>query len=99
MSYFAPWALLQLIVFGSPGRFLNPLPSSFLSSVNCEAILESLNFGGEMSVSVHSAAQNSRYFWSSPKCSILILSDQLSLLRSLVSENPRSVNAVDAVGV
>jgi len=36
-----------------------------------------------MSISVHSAAQN----------------NQLSLLRSLVSENPLSVNAVDAVGV
>jgi hypothetical protein len=58
-----------------------------------------------MSVSVHSAAQNSRFFGthrnaiSLYEVFTLILSDQLSLLRSLVSENPRSVNAVDAVGV
>lgn len=56
----------------------------------------------EMSFSVHSAAQNSMYFGSYLKAVPLdevLDSDQLSLLRSLVSENPASVNAVDGVRV
>lgn len=58
MSYFAPRALLliiKLIVSGSPGRLLDPLPSSFFDVRRAEP-------RSKMSISVQSAAQNSRFF-------------------------------------
>lgn len=56
-----------------------------------------------MSISVHSAAQNSRILLYFTQLNNQLMRplpiDQLSLLRSLISENSHSVNAVDAVGV
>jgi hypothetical protein len=48
-------------------------------------------------LSIHSAAQNSKFLVQIKSSRSITAADQLSLLRSLLSEDPKLVNAVDIV--